>query len=65
MPKIKIEDLDRISKETRKAMLLREGTGKAKITVHMGTCGISVPICHKTELIADLREDPVPTTSPT
>lgn len=41
MPKIKIEDLDRISKETRKAMLLREGTGKAKITVHMGTCGIS------------------------
>ena len=41
MPKIKMEDLDRISKETRKAMLLREGTGKAKITVHMGTCGIS------------------------
>ena len=26
---------------------------------------ISSPICHKTELVADLRDDPVPTTSPT
>jgi len=41
MPKIKIEDLDRISEEIRKATLLREGAGRAKITVHMGTCGIS------------------------
>lgn len=41
MPRIKIEDLDRISEEIRKATLLREGAGRAKITVHMGTCGIS------------------------
>jgi len=41
MPRIKIEDLDRISEEVRKATLLREGAGRAKITVHMGTCGIS------------------------
>ena len=41
MPKINIEDLDRISEEIRKATLLREGAGRAKITVHMGTCGIS------------------------
>ena len=41
MPKIKIEDLDRISEEVRRATLLREGAGKAKITVHMGTCGIA------------------------
>lgn len=41
MPKIKIEDLDRIREETRKTTLLREGAGRAKITVHMGTCGIS------------------------
>lgn len=41
MPKIKIEDLDRISEEIRKTTLLREGAGRAKITVHMGTCGIS------------------------
>ena len=41
MQKINIEDLDRISEEIRKATLLREGAGRAKITVHMGTCGIS------------------------
>lgn len=41
MPRIEIEDLDRISEEIRKATLLREGAGRAKITVHMGTCGIS------------------------
>ncbi len=41
MPRIKIEDLDRISEEVRRTTLLREGAGKAKITVHMGTCGIA------------------------
>jgi NADP-reducing hydrogenase subunit HndB len=41
MPRIKIEDLDRISEEVRRATLLREGAGKAKVTVHMGTCGIA------------------------
>ena len=41
MPKIKIEDLDKISERIRKATVLREGAGRAKITVHMGTCGIS------------------------
>jgi NADP-reducing hydrogenase subunit HndB len=41
MGKISIEDLERISKEVRKTTLLREGAAKAKITVHMGTCGIA------------------------
>jgi len=41
MPRIKVEDLDRISEEVRRATLLREGAGRAKITVHMGTCGIA------------------------
>lgn len=41
MPRIKIEDLDRISEEIRRTTLLREGAGRAKITVHMGTCGIA------------------------
>ena len=27
--------------------------------------GISSPICHRTELVADFLEEPVPTTSPT
>ena len=31
----------------------------------LGIKGISSPICHKTELVADFLEDPVPTTSPT
>ena len=41
MPKLKIEDLDKISQRVRKTVLLREGAGKAKITVHMGSCGIA------------------------
>jgi len=41
MPRIKVEDLDKISEKVRRATLLREGAGRAKITVHMGTCGIA------------------------
>ncbi len=41
MAKLRVEDLDRIADRMRKAMSLREGVGRAKITVHMGTCGIS------------------------
>lgn len=41
MTKLKIEDLDKISQKVRKTTLLREGAGRAKITVHMGTCGIA------------------------
>jgi len=41
MPKLSIDDLDRISQKVRKTVLLREGAGRAKITVHMGTCGIA------------------------
>ncbi len=41
MPKLKIDDLEKISQRVRKTVLLREGAGKAKITVHMGTCGIA------------------------
>ena len=41
MAKIGPEDLDKIAERMKKIMSLREGAGKAKITVHMGTCGIS------------------------
>jgi NADP-reducing hydrogenase subunit HndB len=41
MAKLRIEDLDRIADRMRKAMSLREGVGRARITVHMGTCGIA------------------------
>ena len=41
MSKLRPEDLDKIAKRMKKAMSLREGAGRAKIIVHMGTCGIS------------------------
>jgi len=41
MPNIKIEDLARIQEQVRHTTLLREGAGRVKITVHMGTCGIA------------------------
>lgn len=41
MRKLNVEDLDKISQQLRKTTLLREGAGRAKITVHMGTCGIA------------------------
>lgn len=41
MPKLKIEDLAKISEQTRRKMNVREGGGRVKITVHMGTCGIA------------------------
>lgn len=41
MPRLKIEDLDKIVEEKKKSMSLRGGAGRVKITVHMGTCGIS------------------------
>jgi len=41
MPKLKPEDLEKISEKMRRMTMLREGAGRAKITVHMGTCGIA------------------------
>lgn len=41
MAKIKPEDLGRIRERMARTMSLREGEARAKITVHMGTCGIA------------------------
>lgn len=41
MAKIKPDDLDKIGDTIKRTMLLREGTGRAKVIVHMGTCGIA------------------------
>lgn len=41
MPKLTPEELDKLRQRARRAMSLREGTGKARIVVHMGTCGIA------------------------
>ncbi|MCX8117697.1 MAG: (2Fe-2S) ferredoxin domain-containing protein [Desulfobacterota bacterium] len=41
MPKMTLEDLKRIKEEVRASTMLREGGFRAKITIHMGTCGIA------------------------
>lgn len=42
MPKLTLEDLKRKREEAKKTVILREGGPyKAKVTVHMGTCGIA------------------------
>lgn len=41
MPRLSIEDLKRIREDARHTMTLRSGSARAKITVHLGTCGIS------------------------
>lgn len=41
MPKLKINDLEKIQTNLKRLTKLREGGKRAKITVHMGTCGIA------------------------
>ncbi|MBS3917876.1 MAG: (2Fe-2S) ferredoxin domain-containing protein [Deltaproteobacteria bacterium] len=41
MTKLTLEDLKKIKEEVRSSTLLREGGFRAKITIHMGTCGIA------------------------
>lgn len=42
MAKIRVEDLEKIRERVRRTIVLREGGPyKAKVIVHMGTCGIA------------------------
>ena len=41
MSKLRIEDLAKIRDEARHKMALRQGAGRVRINVHMGTCGIA------------------------
>ena len=55
--KLKPEDLDKISERMRAQTVLREGAGRVKITVHMGTCGIAAGAREiVTQLSAELTE---------
>ncbi len=68
MAKLKPEDLDKISERMRRQTMLRDGAGRAKITVHMGTCGISagarkIMKTLMTSLEQDNVEDVILTTS--
>jgi NADP-reducing hydrogenase subunit HndB len=41
MKKLRIGDLEKIRNKARRTAILREGKSRAKVTVHMGTCGIA------------------------
>jgi len=41
MAKLKIEDLKKIKERVQAETALRDGERRAKVTVHMGTCGIA------------------------
>ncbi len=41
MPKLRIEDLQKIRDKNMAVFTLRKGNYKAKVVVHMGTCGIA------------------------
>ncbi len=41
MAKLKLGDLAKVRDEARAMVALRQGEGRARVTVHMGTCGIA------------------------
>ena len=41
MPKLTVDELDKFREKVREKVIFQEGIGRAKITVHMGTCGIA------------------------
>lgn len=41
MPQLTVEGLAKIREQMARTMSLREGEARARITVHMGTCGIA------------------------
>ena len=41
MPRLSIDDLKKIREEAKRTLTVRTGDARAKVTVHMGTCGIS------------------------
>jgi NADP-reducing hydrogenase subunit HndB len=41
MPRLTVDDLKKIKEDYKASLSLREGGYRAKVTVHMGTCGIA------------------------
>jgi len=39
--RLRIQDLAKIRDKTKATLTIRDGQGRAKVTVHMGTCGIA------------------------
>jgi NADP-reducing hydrogenase subunit HndB len=57
MEKLKPEDLEKLSEKMKRLTMLRDGAGKAKITVHMGTCGIAAGARKIMSALMDLLEE--------
>ncbi|MFH0823642.1 MAG: (2Fe-2S) ferredoxin domain-containing protein [Pseudomonadota bacterium] len=57
MAKISIQDLKKIKERERGKIVLRDGTSRAKVTVHMGTCGIAAGARDIMVLFRDLIAD--------
>ncbi len=57
MPKLKPEDLEKITDRMKKMRVLREGTARARVVMHMGTCGIAAGARNvMNALLAELEE---------
>jgi NADP-reducing hydrogenase subunit HndB len=41
MPRLSIEDLKKIKDKSQRTLTLRSGEARARVTMHLGTCGIS------------------------
>jgi NADP-reducing hydrogenase subunit HndB len=41
MPRLSIDDLKKIREDAKRTLTIRSGDARAKVTVHMGTCGIA------------------------
>ncbi len=68
MAKLTIADLKKIKEKQRATFNLREGSHRAKVTVHMGTCGIAagarnIMTALMDEIAAAKVEDVISTTS--
>ncbi len=60
MEKLRPEDLEKIAERMRRTTALREGAARVRVTVHMGTCGISAGARKiMTELMAALDRENV------
>ncbi|TKJ39187.1 MAG: NADP oxidoreductase [Planctomycetes bacterium B3_Pla] len=57
MSKIKPEDLEKIRERMAGTMNLRDGDARARVTVHMGTCGIAAGARKIMSVLLDLVDE--------
>jgi NADP-reducing hydrogenase subunit HndB len=58
MKKIKIGDLEKIREKVQRTTDLRENKARAKVTIHMGTCGIAAGARKiLTSLLAEIEKE--------